>query len=1050
MEFKENKLKSNHSKTSEQSSAIEKSTTIDASNDHPLSNDSIQKNSQTIQMSLQHKISAELLGIRFLKNDRQTFENEVERSMNQLVQRKLIDRNGHKSFIPKVLINVPDKVEDFVEILFSDQLNPEQIDDFIHQIKSWNEDFLNQPFENIDQNFFDRFLKNSIKIAVNQVFLYRGQLKSPVENCLTLATIFHPSQEANIKQPNRYQQCLILFFQQSNQITELLNIFRHLHRVSNSFQPISSNVVVSRANEYKVIINADLEIQEELIEGKFQSALREKDYFRLRTKVDKKIIINLQQDLIHYSFPIIRVEKCFGMLLSQGRNVSPNQMAAIGLSSMSSSIPNPETIPHQQQWQIVANWIPAELDSDHLNTETPRNSKIFFTIALDLIFESIEEPIRFIFESKAKIVPASISTTEKLWKNIANLSKHSQRCMQENFNLIIRQRPDLHGRIIYEVLSCLSSTQIAMQKQRLSSQLNTNKIVESSQTSEAAISNQEDDDTETSFEDDDEPLQSGSGEVSKNCSENQLQAWRSIMEQWHNDNLAIRPKKLATFIRREGIPQALRPEVWQLLSKANEIEDKILPKYKLLIMQESQYESIILRDISRTFTAHEKFRDPGQEQESLFRICKAYSNYDAEIGYCQGLSYLVAALLLTMPEEQAFCVLIQIMYRYGLRDLFKSGLENLHCKFYELERLLDEQLPELFCHFADLHIEAHMYASQWFLTLYTTKFPLNMVFMIIDLFLSDEMNVLLQIAMSLLQMSKNDLLALDFEGRVKKYQSQYREWREKNRDPFEILQTENKRLMQTVARLEQENDDLAQEMLNLCQSKIKMKTDVDRAEEKSDTLNLLLLQTRTHLVDSEEERKQLAEEIKNLKDMCRKEMDRYEIDKRNDRKIIEEYKNICKNYQAKLENEKIVFDAKIDSFIKTIQDCEECRKKIENILDDDSDRKDLQKTLSNDENSNDNNLTNSRVSNLNWKNFSPPSIDSVEFSELSKKIQDLESELIKTKIALAESENRYGNDEQRAVHSNTWFSKTLSSLRDVTTNKYTHLNEVGDGFEAEL
>lgn len=100
---------------------------------------------------------------------------------------------------------------------------------------------------------------------------------------------------------------------------------------------------------------------------------------------------------------------------------------------------------------------------------------------------------------------------------------------------------------------------------------------------------------------------------------------------------------------------------------------------------------------------------------------------------------------------------------------------------------------------------------------------------------------------------------------MKKYQSQYREWREKNRDPFEILQTENKRLMQTVARLEQENDDLAQEMLNLCQSKIKMKTDVDRAEEKSDTLNLLLLQTRTHLVDSEEERKQLAEEIKNLK-----------------------------------------------------------------------------------------------------------------------------------------------------------------------------------------
>ena len=60
-----------------------------------------------------------------------------------------------------------------------------------------------------------------------------------------------------------------------------------------------------------------------------------------------------------------------------------------------------------------------------------------------------------------------------------------------------------------------------------------------------------------------------------------------------------------------------------------------------------------------------------------------------------------------------------------------------------------------------------MYASQWFLTLFTTKFPLNVVFRIIDLFLLDEMDVILQIALGLLQMSKNDLLALDFEGIMK-------------------------------------------------------------------------------------------------------------------------------------------------------------------------------------------------------------------------------------------------------------------------------------------
>lgn len=82
---------------------------------------------------------------------------------------------------------------------------------------------------------------------------------------------------------------------------------------------------------------------------------------------------------------------------------------------------------------------------------------------------------------------------------------------------------------------------------------------------------------------------------------------------------------------------------------------------------------------------------------------------------------------------------------------------------------------------------------------------------------------------------------------------------------MEILQTENKRLMQTVARLEQENDDQAMELIGLCQSKIRMKIEVDRAEDKADTLNNLLLQTRTKLVDSDDDRKQLNEELKNLK-----------------------------------------------------------------------------------------------------------------------------------------------------------------------------------------
>ena len=51
-------------------------------------------------------------------------------------------------------------------------------------------------------------------------------------------------------------------------------------------------------------------------------------------------------------------------------------------------------------------------------------------------------------------------------------------------------------------------------------------------------------------------------------------------------------------------------------------------------------------------------------------------------------------------------------------------------------------MSDLFEHFMELGLEAHMFASQWFLTLFTAKFPLYMVFHILDIFLSEVRSLL--------------------------------------------------------------------------------------------------------------------------------------------------------------------------------------------------------------------------------------------------------------------------------------------------------------------
>lgn len=120
-----------------------------------------------------------------------------------------------------------------------------------------------------------------------------------------------------------------------------------------------------------------------------------------------------------------------------------------------------------------------------------------------------------------------------------------------------------------------------------------------------------------------------------------------------------------------------------------------------------------------------------------------------------------------MPEEEAFCVLISLMYDYGLRRFYQDGFENLYLRLYQLNRLMKDQLPKLYEHFERIGIETHMFASQWFLTLFTARFPLYFVFHILDVFLLEGMPILFQVALTLLAVCEAELRQLDFEGVLK-------------------------------------------------------------------------------------------------------------------------------------------------------------------------------------------------------------------------------------------------------------------------------------------
>ena len=278
---------------------------------------------------------------------------------------------------------------------------------------------------------------------------------------------------------------------------------------------------------------------------------------------------------------------------------------------------------------------------------------------------------------------------------------------------------------------------------------------------------------------------SGFGEVSKDCPGNELEMWSQVLADWDkqiaatsNSTLStyssysleppLLPKNLPNLVRSVGVPEALRGEVWQRMTGASSQQEEIIETYKILITKESPDDKVILRDIHRTFPAHDFFKESGGVgQESLYRIAKAYSVYDSEIGYCQGQSFLIAALLLQMPEEQAFGALVKVMHNHGLRDMFRENFEQLQLRLYQLDRLIEATMPDLWNHFSECGIEAHMYASQWFLTVFTAKFPLFLVMRVLDLFMLEGFQSVFQVALAILKVSKRELLEQDFEGLMK-------------------------------------------------------------------------------------------------------------------------------------------------------------------------------------------------------------------------------------------------------------------------------------------
>ncbi|XP_078733908.1 rab GTPase-activating protein 1-like, partial [Lampetra fluviatilis] len=164
-----------------------------------------------------------------------------------------------------------------------------------------------------------------------------------------------------------------------------------------------------------------MEIREDDGKGNFSAVPvdKEKQYFKLRSGVEKKLVLNVNQA----SSRELTIERCFGVFLGPGCGVQPGDLHLLNMESMGKSSDS-------KSYVIAARWDPTLATFHGLNDETAKDKMAHLTVAADLVVTEVQDPVRFLFEAPARVFPA----TERFWY-------FGRRAFTDTFHLHLRQLP---------------------------------------------------------------------------------------------------------------------------------------------------------------------------------------------------------------------------------------------------------------------------------------------------------------------------------------------------------------------------------------------------------------------------------------------------------------------------------------------------------------------------------------------------------------------------------------------------------------------------------
>lgn len=234
--------------------------------------------------------------------------------------------------------------------------------------------------------------------------------------------------------------------------------------------------------------------------------------------------------------------------------------------------------------------------------------------------------------------------------------------------------------------------------------------------------------------------------------------WLKMIEVWKSGGPS---KKMEDRIWK-GIPEKLRIVIWPRLLGAERMKHERRDMYSELLLRARLVSKDIKQidlDINRTYRDHLAFRKRYDiKQKSLLNVLAAYSMYNTEVGYCQGMSQIAALFLMYLDEEDAFWCLHQLMVspKHTMHGFFVPGFPKLSRFEEHFKKVLKKYKPRVFKYLEKQDIP-YIYLTKWWFGCFLDRVPFSLALRLWDVFLVEGDCILIAMAFNIMKMHEKSI-----------------------------------------------------------------------------------------------------------------------------------------------------------------------------------------------------------------------------------------------------------------------------------------------------